>query len=291
MIVITAPTGQIGHHVLDNLAGGSDPVRVIVRDPGRLPAAVRDRVEVVRGSHNDPAVLAKAFDGADAVLWLVPPNPGTDDPMEHYRAFTRPACEAAEARGVRRIVGISSLGADYGKDAGLLTPAFAMDDLFAKTGVAYRSLRMPYFMENFLTQAESLRNQGMFFLANDADRPLRLVATRDVASAATRLLLDDGWTGQEDAPVLSPDELTPVQMAQTVSEVLGKPVTFRQVPMADYKATMTGYGMSDAWAQGLVDMARAQNDGIYEAEAAAATPSPTTFLQWCREVLAPTLQG
>jgi uncharacterized protein YbjT (DUF2867 family) len=292
MIVITTPTGQIGREVIEQLAGdGGEAIRAIARTPDRLPAQVRDQVEVVQGSHDDPAVLAKAFAGADAVLWLVPPAPGADDPMEHYLRFTRAACEAATTQGVRRIVGISSLGPDYGKDAGLLTPAFAMDDLLAGTGAAYRSLRMPFFMENLLAQAEAIKHQGMFFLANAADRPLRLVATRDVATAATRLLLDDGWTGHGSVSVLGPDELTPVQMARTVSEVLGEPVTFQQVDMADYKATMTRHGMGDAWAQGLVDMARAQNDGIYDAEAASAAPSATSFRQWCRQVLAPALRG
>jgi uncharacterized protein YbjT (DUF2867 family) len=44
MIVITAPTGNIGHQVLANVLAGDEPVRVIVRDPAKLPAGVRDRV-------------------------------------------------------------------------------------------------------------------------------------------------------------------------------------------------------------------------------------------------------
>jgi uncharacterized protein YbjT (DUF2867 family) len=34
MMVITAPTGDIGHQVLGNVLAGDRPVRVIVRDPG-----------------------------------------------------------------------------------------------------------------------------------------------------------------------------------------------------------------------------------------------------------------
>ncbi|GGN96070.1 hypothetical protein GCM10011610_60730 [Nocardia rhizosphaerihabitans] len=51
---------------------------------------------------------------------------------------------------------------------------------------------------------------------------------------------------------------------------------------------MTQYGMSEAWAQGLADMAIAQNAGIYDAEQKSLTsPAPTDFRQWCREVLKP----
>jgi len=51
MIVVTAPTGHIGSQVLSTLLQHDEAVRVIVRDPDRLPAEVRDRVEVVTGSH------------------------------------------------------------------------------------------------------------------------------------------------------------------------------------------------------------------------------------------------
>ncbi|MFE7720705.1 hypothetical protein ACFU44_16870 [Nocardia rhizosphaerihabitans] len=46
--------------------------------------------------------------------------------------------------------------------------------------------------------------------------------------------------------------------------------------------------MSEAWAQGLADMAIAQNAGIYGAERKSLTsPAPTDFRQWCHEVLKP----
>ena len=41
--------------------------------------------------------------------------------------------------------------------------------------------------------------------------------------------------------------------------------------------------MTEAWAQGLVDMAAVQNQGIDDAE--PRSPQPTSFRQWCEEVL------
>ena len=75
MIVITAPTGAIGHQVLENVLRGEEPIRLIARDPSRLPSPLRDRIHIVQGSHSDTAVVNKAFAGADAVFWLVPPDP------------------------------------------------------------------------------------------------------------------------------------------------------------------------------------------------------------------------
>lgn len=78
MIVITAPTGNIGSHLLSRLlrsAPAEEGLRVVVRDPARLPGEVRERVEVITGSHGDPEVVDRAFEGADAVFWLVPRTP------------------------------------------------------------------------------------------------------------------------------------------------------------------------------------------------------------------------
>ena len=57
MIVITTPTGLIGHQVLDNLLDSGEALRVIARDPSALPAGVREHVDVIEGSHGDPAVV------------------------------------------------------------------------------------------------------------------------------------------------------------------------------------------------------------------------------------------
>jgi uncharacterized protein YbjT (DUF2867 family) len=285
MIVITTPTGQIGQQVLDNVLGSVEAIRVIARDPSRLPPHVRERVEVVQGSHDDTSVVTKAFAGADSVLWLVPPNPRADSIEDHYLDFTRPACEAIKSQGVKRVVAVSSLGREYGKNAGLLSPAYAMDDLIKSTGVSYRALEMPFFMENLLHQVEAIKSQGTFFLANSADRKLPTVATRDIAAAAAQLLLDGSWSGQGGVPVVGPDDLSPNDMAQIMSEVLERPIGFQQVPAEAYKATMTQYGMTEAWAQGLVDMATAQNNGVYNAETRTPQPTDTSFRQWCEETL------
>ncbi|MDJ0382000.1 NAD(P)H-binding protein [Streptomyces sp. G-G2] len=291
MIVITAPTGQIGQigqQVLDRLVDTGRPVRVIARDPSRLSARVRGSVEVVRGSHQDRDVVTRACEGAESLLWLVPPDPGAHDIDDHYMSFTRSACEANETRGVRRVVGVTSLGRAYGKHAGLLSPAFAMDALIESTGVNYRALAMPYFMENLLHQVGAIRTQGMLFTPNSASRPLATVATRDIAAAAAELLLDDSWRGQDTVPVIGPDELSPDAMAAVVSDVLGRPVRCQETSPEAYRATMTRYGTAGAWAQGLADMAAAQNDGIYDAEQRALTsPAPTSFREWCQDVLKP----
>lgn len=290
MIVVTTPTGTIGQQVVTNLLDGGEPVRVIVRDPARLPAQVRARAEVVPGSHGDPDVVDEAFTGADAVFWLAPPDPHAESLEAVYLDFTRPACEAFKRVG--RVVGVSALGRGFPGNAGHVTASLAMDDLIAATGVHYRALTMPSFMDNLLTQAAAIRDHGVFFSPISGDRKMPACATRDIAAVATRLLRDPSWQGADSVPVLGPEDLSNDDMARIMSEVLGKPVRFQQISSAAFKDTLLGHGMSEAIAQGMVDMAVAKDNGLDNAEPRMPeSTTPTTFRQWCEEVLEPAVLG
>jgi uncharacterized protein YbjT (DUF2867 family) len=288
MIVITAPTGQIGRQVLNIVLESGEPVRVIVRDPARLTPEVRGRIEVVQGSLDDTAVLSAAFEGADSLFWLVPPDPQATDLVGHFLGFTRPACEAITAHGVQRVVAISSLGRETAQNAGQISASFAMDALIESTGVHYRTVQPPSFMDNMLRQVGSIKSQGAFFLPNDPDLKVPSCATRDIAAVSARLLVDHTWTGQAGVPVLGPEDLSPNDMAEIISEVLERPVRYQRVPSEAYKATLMQYGMSEASAQGLIDMFGAVDTGIYNAmPRTAENTTPTSFRQWCIEELRP----
>ncbi|MFF2078428.1 NAD(P)H-binding protein [Kitasatospora sp. NPDC058162] len=294
MIVITTPTGQIGGRLLDLLLDRSpshgEELRVVVRDPGKLPDAVRARVDVVVGSHDEAEVVDRAFAGADAVFWVVPPRPQAPSLDAVYSGFARTAVAALTAHGVRHVVGVSALGrgTPVADRAGHVTATLAMDDLLASTGAAYRALANPSFMDNLLWQAALIRDHGIYSSTVAADRPAPLAATRDIAAAAADLLLDRSWTGTGEVAVLGPEDLSANDMARIMSEVLGRPVRYERQPLDEFRASLPGRGYSEALAQGFADMMRAKDDGLDAGvERTPQSASPTTFRQWCEEVLKP----
>ncbi|MFG2419833.1 NAD(P)H-binding protein [Streptomyces sp. NPDC048448] len=293
MIVITAPTGNIGRHLLplllESAPAHDEELRVVVRDPARLPDAVRERVEVITGSHGDAEVVDRAFEGADAVFWLVPPDASLP-PHDAYRGFTGPAAKALVAHGVGHVVGVSALGrgTPAAGRAGLVTASLAMDDLIAGTGVAYRALANPSFFENLLEEAESIREKGVFTDVVDAGRRAPLVAVADIAAAAAGLLLDRSWTGSDSVPVLGPQDLSPDDLARIMSERLGRPVRYERRPLGELYTTLVGHGLDEAFVQGIVDMKRAKDEGLDAGVVRTPdTASPTTFAQWCAQTLEP----
>ena len=290
MIIITTPTGAIGHQVLENVLRGEEQIRVIARDPARLPSHVRERIDVVEGSHSDPTVVNKAFAGADTVFWLVPPDPRAKTVDAAYLDFTRPACTAFKTQGIKRVVGISALGrgTPAAAHAGLVTASLKMDDLIASAGVHYRAVANPSFMDNLLRQVELIKSQGIFSLPISGDLKQPSASTRDIAATAAKLLLDQSWTGVGSVPVLGPENISYNDMATMMSEVLGKPVRFQEIPGDAFKAGLLQRGMSEAMAQATLDMWVAYGQGLDTAE--PRTPqstTPTSFRQWCEDVLKP----
>lgn len=296
MIVITAPTGTIGHQVVDTVLAAGRPVRIIAREPATLPAHVRDRAEIVHGSHGDPQVIGPALDGADALFWLAPGDPGAASVADRYVGFTRPAADELRNHPAIRVVDISALGrgTPYAATAGYVTASLAMDDLIAGTGVAFRALACAGFMDNLLRQRQAITQQGIFVDMITPDLALPAVATRDIAAVAGRLLLDDTWTGQDSVPLLGPEHLSCNDMAATLSEVLATPVRYQQASAQAVADRLASRGMSEAMVQGMVEMAIAKDNGLDNGIARTArhaADTPTTFRQWCQDTFKPAVRA
>jgi RimJ/RimL family protein N-acetyltransferase len=132
----------------------------------------------------------------------------------------------------------------------------------------------------------------MFFSTVSPDRQLPTCATRDIAAVAARLLLDHAWSGQDTVAVLGPEDLSHDEMAGIMSDVLEQPVSYRHVPIDAFSQQLAELGMSEAMVNGMVEMMVAKDQGLDNAE--PRTPestTPTSFRQWCEEVLRPAVTG
>ncbi len=290
MIVVTTPTGNIGKQVLADLLKSGERVRVIVRDASKLAAGTRERVEAIEGSSGDPDTIDRAFEGADTVFWCVPPDFKATSLEKAYVEFSEPAAEAIRRHGVKRVVVVSAIGRGWPGNAGYVSASVAMAELIESTGASCRTLAMPGFMDNMIRQVQPIQSQSVFFGTRDPESRDPYCATRDIATVATKWLLDRSWTGREDVAVLGPEDISCNEMAQILSDVLGKPVRYQQIPFEALKSQMSGYGATEAMAQGMVDMMIAKNNGLDQS--VVRTPegtTPTSFRQWSEEVLKPTI--
>ena len=240
MIVITTPTGQIGRQVLDNLLESGEELRVIARDPQALSADARRRVEVIEGSHGDAGSRRQGIRRRGRRLLARAAGPTRSFGRSRLRR-TSPGPQPRRSRGTASgasSVSRRSAGARPGP-----TSAGYVDRLAGhgrpdrvSSGVAYRALTNPSFMDNIARQAESIRNQGMFFspIAGDRKLPSRRHPRHrrsGLAAAARRAAGAASTRSRCSAPRTCPSTTWP----EIISEVLGKEVRFQQTTFEAYK--------------------------------------------------------
>jgi len=82
MIAIMGITGNVGGEVARNLLAAQQPIRGVVRDVVKCGEWAQRCRELVQADINDAASLTAAFQGAEGVFVLVPPN---FDPSPDFR--------------------------------------------------------------------------------------------------------------------------------------------------------------------------------------------------------------
>lgn len=287
-IVITTPTGNIGHQVVRELLDAGESLRVIARHPDKLTATVRDQAEVIQGSTDDSEVLIRALDGAEAMFWCVPQSHTQENVLDYYLQFTKAAAIAIHQTQIPRVVSVSSGGKGLAKNAGAISALHAMEDLLNETGAAMRHLRCGNFMENFLWQAGAIAHQGKFFYPLPGDYSIPMVATLDIGTIAAQWLMKQDWTGQNGVAVHGAEDLSLNQSAEVFSDVLSKPIQFQQIPSEAYYESMLKHGASPAFAQSLINLFAEVANGIYQAEPRTSeTTTSTKLRQWATRVMIP----
>lgn len=290
-IAITAPTGNIGSSLVTKLLDANTDLTLLVRHPEKLDAAVRDRVKVAQGDMTDHDFVQRATEGAEALFLLAPPNITAPSIRDYYWTLVNNAADAIRANKIAHVVVISSGGENYqGDNSGILGLFFELEKALNAAGGSTMHLRCGNFMENFLFQLEPLRTQGAYYGLYRPETPLPFVATRDIATVAAAKLLDRSWTGVNSLPVHGAADLSSAEAAQILTEAVGKPIQYVQVPAEQIRQSYLGMGASPDCADMFVKMFQAFDDGAYHMEARTPeTTTPTTLQRWATEVLKPLL--
>jgi len=292
-VLVTTPTGQIGRRILAELIAPEFSVRVIVRDPERLPAEIRSQVEVVRGSTDDAVALRRALEGVETMFWCVPTESPRESTIErHYEGFARAAGQAIREARTPRVVTISAAGRGLSRKTGRIFGLHAMEEILDQSATAIRHLRCGIFMENFLAQARTIREQGLFSFPISGKIPLPMTAVNDVADCALRWLARRDWGGVEGVVVYGPEKLSFNQAAVIMERVLEQRVHYRESAADDYIEGLVSSGASVDYARGQVEMLAALAKVVTCSEPAARELTTSVRLSaWTRKELLPVIKS
>jgi uncharacterized protein YbjT (DUF2867 family) len=241
MIVVTGATGTVGARLVDALKERKADVRVLVRSKEAAPPGV----EVAVGDLADPASLAPAVAGAEAIYLLAPVHPE----MARYAGNV---IDAAVAAGRPRVVLQAAVGIDL-RPAGVrfVQAHVTVLDHLRASGLPWTALAPHGFWQNFLGMAPALRAGVLAAPAGDVAVPF--VDAVDVADAAATVLTTTGHEGARYT-LTGPEALTHHEIADAFGRTLGRPVSYRPLTPEEARTGLLAAGMNPWQAEGVVEL-------------------------------------
>jgi uncharacterized protein YbjT (DUF2867 family) len=239
-ILVTGATGNVGSRLVRRLKEKGRALRAFARDvAGKTP----EGVEAATGDFTDRASLRRAMDGVDAVYLL-----SAGDQLSVHEAN---AIEAAKESGVKLVVKHSVAGAQYN------APGFpswhrAGEQRLEASGIPFVLLRPASFASNALYWAGSIKDQSTVYGAL-GDAAIPVIDPEDIAEAAATVLTTPGHEGKA-YELSGPEALTTAQQVDAIGRVVGRELTFVNVPDDAARQAMLGMGMSPAYVEAMVQL-------------------------------------
>ncbi len=237
MILVTGSAGKTGLAVLRALARRNQTARALIHRAEH--ASIVQEIgtqEVVIGNLFDKAILSKALIGVNAV-YMICPNVHPKE-FEIGKAVIAAAQEAGTPKIVYHSVmypQIEAMPHHWQK--------LRVEEELIESGITFTILQPASYMQNILPYWEAMTHQGKYIVPYSIDSLFSPVDLEDVADIACQVLT----TAKHEGTIYSlagGQQLSSKQMAQLVSEGLGRAVEASKQALAEWAAGAKARGMS-----------------------------------------------
>ena len=244
MFVITGATGNTGSIVAQTLLAAGKQVRVVVRSAAKAKTLAGHGAEVVEADLNDEAALTRAFQGAEGVYVLSPPDVSLNDFLGERKQLSLRLARVTQAAGVKHVVFLSSIGAQHSSGTGMIGSAYAGEQALRATGLPVTFVRAAYFMDNWAAVLHPVQADGVLPSFIAATKAIPMVASRDIGQCVAQAFLD----GPRDTRIIElsgPHEVSPRDVAAAFAKALGRKVEVAEAPLDAVVPTFKSFGMSE----------------------------------------------
>lgn len=282
--VITGATGNTGLPLAEALLDAGHQVRIIARRAERAAKLTEKGAILFAGDSKDAALLARAFEGADAAYIMIPFDAQTPDYYQSQKDHVDAVVKAIQESRLRYAVTLSSIGAHMPEGNGVVQGLYYMEQaLNAIEDLNVKHLRAGYFLENTLMQAGTLKHMGIMGSPVRADLPIPMVATKDISATAVKFLLDLDFTGNSIHYVAGAKDYSYTEIASIYGKIIGKEdVNYVQFPYDQAAQAMMQMGMGESVVTRLNEFVKAMNEGqiLTDFVRDASNTTPTTAEQF-----------
>ena len=269
-IVVTGSLGHISKPLTETLVKDGHAVTVISSNPDRQKDIEALGAKAAIGTLEDVDFLVATFAGADAVYAMIPPANYFDpdlDLLAYYRRLATNYAQVINQSGVKRVINLSSIGADLSEGNGILLGTYHVEQILngLPPDVALTHLRPTSFYYNLYGYVDMIKNGGLIAANYGADQAVVWVSPKDIAAVVAEELVTPS-AGQNVRYVAS-DERTGTETARVLGEAIGKPdLKWVLVSGEQVQQSLAAIGMNPQIAAGLAEMYGSWYDGKLAAE-------------------------
>jgi uncharacterized protein YbjT (DUF2867 family) len=280
-VMVTGAAGLSGSAVIREFARHNTPVRALVRSRAKAAAfEAFPTVEIVEGDMLQPATLQNALSGVERALMISSSNQRI---VETQCTFI----DAAKQAGVHQIAKLSGAESGVGfeqKNFRFTRMHEEIEDYLEGSGVAWTHLRPSQFMQVYLREARTIAAEGAFYLPMD-DARLSPIDIEDIAKMAHLLLRDGGYEAQS-LDMTGPEALTMTEVADQLSQALGRPIRYVNVSLAERRQMVLARGtppeVADALDEQAAERRKYPESRVYLGTHALFGVEPTPFIEFAR---------
>jgi len=244
MILVTGATGHQGGSVARALLSDGWKVRALTRHPNSAAANELKSLgaEIVCGDMTDPQSLDEPLKGCYGVFGVQQPMEyGVEGEINQGIALI----DAAKRAGVKRFVYNSVASADMNTGVPFFDSKVKIEEYLTKSGLDYTILRPVFFMENLLAMKDSIYD-GKLRLGLKADVELEVISLEDIGRfVALAFCEPQNWTNR--TLEIAGDELTGTQMAELLSQAIGRKVVYEEQSYDEIEAMSADMAMMYEW--------------------------------------------
>lgn len=289
-VLVNTPTGNIGSVLTAKLLDAGADVVLIARNLSKVKKFSDRGATVRQGDLEDRTAVAEATKGVDTLFWLTPPNFTTTDLPGFQAALAENAAAAVRDNGIGRVLIMSSIGAQHPKGTGPIAGLHHVEKKLAATDARVLNLRPAYFMENMFNSAQGIATDNGVFMAAPGDATMEMVATRDIAKEAARLITGPDWDDGAIVELAGPDPVSFGEATLMLGEALGRDLEYVQVTPEQAKSAMLATGLNEHLVELYMEMFEGFANGLVAPETDMKRGS-TTFRQFANEVFRPAFEA
>jgi uncharacterized protein YbjT (DUF2867 family) len=295
MHVIIGATGHTGHTAANKLLQNGRKVRAVGRNATHLASLVSQGAEAFIADATDKDAMTKAFQGAEAVYVMLPPDEKTPDYHAHALKLIEAFSSAIEKNGIRYAVSLSSIGADKPEKTGPIVGLHRLEEsLNHISGLNVLHIRAAYFMENTLGQAVAIAQMDSTAGPFKPDFRFPLIAARDIGEFAANALARLDFSGHQVQELLGQRDLSYGEITSIIGKAVGKPdLKYTQLNPEQFRSTLVRMGMSENMAGLIVELTQSMESGHIKALEPRSAKSTTSmsYEAWAAENLVPAYQA